>query len=375
MRVLFVSGVSVGGAARSTYELAAVLERRGHAVATLMKIDEDEATTERHKRALNATVRAGRHPIGRATLPVLERYRRSIGRRRSEVDGHPFPAWRAVQPENAFCDVVAEFRPDLVVVNSIERPAWRMIRSECARRTIPTVLYLREASGVRHLVDPPAPPDLLIANAEAHAIEARDVGFACTVVPSVVDTTRCIVTPTRERVVFVNPVPVYGVDLAFAIAQACPDIGFDFVESWPLSDDDRRTLTTRCSELGNVALIPFQQDVRDVYRPARVLLMLCTVPSRPRVVLEAQASGIPVVAVDRPGHGEVVGPGGVLVAPDAALASWVDAIRAMFDDTRHYEGLVGAATAHAVRHDALPDAVADAFEHAVAGLVTTRVDR
>lgn len=369
MRVLFVSGVSVGGAARSTHELAAELRRRGHSSATLMKIDEDVETTERHKRALNATVKAGRSPLGRLALPAIERHRRSIGRDRVVEPGHEHPAWRAAQPENAFVDALADVQPDLVVVNSIERPAWRMIRDECRRRSIPTVLYLREATGVRHLVDPPAPPDVLLANAEAHAIEARAVGFECAVVPSMVDTQRCVVEPTRDRVVMVNPVAIYGIDLALAIAEACPDIPFTFVESWPLDDTERAELLAACDRLGNAQLVPFCSDPRDVYRPARVLLMLCTVPSRPRVVLEAQASGIPVIAVDRPGHGEVVGPGGVLVAPGAELSEWAAAVRRMFEDPDHYAGLVQAAQTHAARHDATPDAVATAFERAVAPLL------
>ena len=63
MNVLFVSGTSVGGAARSTYELAHELTQRGHQAATLMVSDEATTTIHRHKRFLNAAVKTSRVSI------------------------------------------------------------------------------------------------------------------------------------------------------------------------------------------------------------------------------------------------------------------------------------------------------------------------
>ena len=45
----------------------------------------------------------------------------------------------------------------------------------------------------------------------------------------------------------------------------------------------------------------------------------------------ARANGIPVLASDRPGHGEAVGPGGILVDPDAPIDTWVDALARLKD--------------------------------------------
>ncbi len=371
MRLLFVSGTSVGGAARSTYELAEIMRQRGHTVATLMTDDAATAVIERHKRWLNSCVKLDRHPLTRPFATVVNSLRRTIGCARSHAAGHAHPAWTCPLPENAFEATFRECTPDVVIVNSVERPAWRYIRQFCADLGIPTVLYVREASGVRHLVDPPAAASIIMANAEAHAVEVRALGFDCAVVPSVVETEKCITATDRTEIVMVNPVTMYGIDLALDIAQRLHHLPFTFVESWPLTEHERDALTKKCRTLGNARLLPYQDDPRQVYAHAKVLLMLCTVASRPRVVLEAQANGIPVLAVDRPGHGEVVGPGGILVAPDALLDEWVETLSNLWNDADLYEQLRLAALDHARRHDATPTAVAERFESLLATHVGT----
>ena len=365
----------MGGAARSTHELAAVLLERDHHCATLMTSDTEVATIRRHKRILNLSVKSQRHQATEILRPAVEFVRSRIGAHRVRDVTRAYPAWTSALPENALNATILKFRPDIVVTNSIERPAWRQIRDLCVMHRIPTVFYIREASGVRHLIDPPSPPDLLLANAEAHAIEARVAGFDCAVVPSVVNTERSRVTSQRTHVVLVNPVPIYGVELAIEIAACCPEIPFTFVESWPLSDRERLELDDRCTDLGNCELLPFQADARNIYRHARAMLMLCTVPSRPRVIPEAQANGIPVVAVDRPGHGEAVGSGGILIDPQAPLTTWVTQLRRLWHDDIHYQQLCDEALRHASRSDATPLAVVQRFESLVEPLMTQSAKR
>ncbi len=64
--------------------------------------------------------------------------------------------------------------------------------------------------------------------------------------------------------------------------------------------------------------------MKQVYRSAKLILM----PSMweeawGRVATEAQFSGIPVIASNRGGLPESVGPGGVLLDPDGPLEPWV----------------------------------------------------
>ena len=93
-------------------------------------------------------------------------------------------------PENAYRTVRARFRPDVVVASSIDRVSWRRLRAQLVAGGIPSVLYLREASGLGHLTRSGAAPDLLLANAASLAEGARAAGYECEVVPSVVETER-----------------------------------------------------------------------------------------------------------------------------------------------------------------------------------------
>ncbi len=372
MRILFVSGTSVGGAARSTHELADALAERGHDVVTLMRVDEDERARDRHDRLLDGetklAARGGRVPASLARTAGAVKRRVGTRLQPDPAGGGGHPAWRVPIVENAVGPLLRRHESDVVVVNSVERTAWREIRALLMARGVPSVLYLRETTGLRHLADPPTPPDLLLANAEAHAEGARRLGFACEYVPSVVQLDACRVESTRDHVLFVNPVPLYGVDVAVGLASARPDIPFVFQESWPISPADRAALGVALRALPNVELRAATDRPADVYRDARVLLFACTVPSRPRVVLEAQVNGIPVVAVDRPGHDEAVGPGGLLVPPGADLARWQEALAAVWDDADAYTRLSTAARAHAGRPEVAPDLVVARFEELVGGV-------
>src|SRR5690606_8931945 len=121
--------------------------------------------------------------------------------------------------------------------------------------------------------------------------------------------------------------------VAFGLAERRPDIPFLFVEAWRLSPDVRRAFRDRAARLPNVEWSERVSDMRTVYRRARIAL----VPSAweeawGRIVTEAQVSGIPVLASDRGGLPESVGPGGLLVDAEAPLEAWADALTRLWDD-------------------------------------------
>jgi glycosyltransferase involved in cell wall biosynthesis len=68
-----------------------------------------------------------------------------------------------------------------------------------------------------------------------------------------------------------------------------------------------------------------------------------------RVVSEAQASGIPVLASRRGGLPEAVGAGGILVDAESDIAAWQAALARLWDDGDAYAGYCAAAFAHAAR--------------------------
>ncbi len=110
-------------------------------------------------------------------------------------------------------------------------------------------------------------------------------------------------------------------------------------------------------------------DPGAVYADARVLLAPFLLDGRPRVVLEAQANGIPVLASDLPALRETVGEDGQFVGADAPALEWAAALGELIDDPIRYRRASDAARAHAHREEVDPDVIVSRFERALADLV------
>jgi glycosyltransferase involved in cell wall biosynthesis len=103
------------------------------------------------------------------------------------------------------------------------------------------------------------------------------------------------------------------------------------------------------------------RELDQIYADARVLFAPYE-DSRPRVVAEAQANGLPVLGARVPGLVEAIGPGGVLVDFDAPAEAWAEALASLWDDPAEYQRVSEAARAHSQRHDMRPDLLAQQFE-------------
>ncbi len=119
----------------------------------------------------------------------------------------------------------------------------------------------------------------------------------------------------------------------------------------------------KLSALSNVSFLASQKDMRKVYGKCKLLLA----PSLweeayGRVVTEAQFSGIPVVASNRGGLPEAVGPGGILIDPDGPVEEWVSAIRELWNNNEFYREMSAAATAYAHRPEMSYAFLLDAME-------------
>ncbi len=367
MRILFVSGVAVGGSARSTRELADHLAQRGHDVATLLQVERARRRRYLHTRAVNLTVKLGASPLTRPVAGAAA----TIGRRPVRTPGPSnVESWETFLPQNSLSAVIGSFHPDVVVTSSIDRMAWRRIRRLLQKRGIPSVLYVREHNAFGHLTVSAAPPDLLIANARAHEDTARRLGHHAITIPSLVSVRHCLVESRRERVLLVNPTPLYGLDIALGVVRARPGVLFTFAPSTPLEPAARDALLAEIGRCPNVELREFDPDARRLYADASVLLAPYRSNGRPRVVLEAQANGIPVLGSDLPAVQEAIGPGGIVLAADLPVDAWAAALDRMLEPAT-YGRLADAARRHARRPEVDPDAIAERFERALADLVAT----
>lgn len=366
MNILFVSSTRSGGSGLSQRQLAARLIARGHRVVVLADPEEGHRLTRYvYRRQVNLSTKLRGSPI----RPLLLALQRPLGRGVAPAPEYEVPVFFSPVPEHAYRTVRRRFSPDVVVASSIDRVSWRRLRAQLRADGIPSVLYLREDAGQGHLSITNAPPDLLMANAGSLAQRARAAGFECVVIPSAIETGNTSVDSSRERVLLVNPIPSHGVDRLWAVARARQDIAFAAQESWPLSEAARAQVVAEAASLSNVEFRPRTSDLRVIYRDARLLLVPHRLDNRPRVVAEAQANGIPVVASAYPGLVEAVGPGGVLVDPEAPEEAWIEAVAHLWDDTSHYERLVKAALEHSARPEINPETVTSRFEKALRGLL------
>ncbi len=365
MRLLFVSSTTVGGSGRSQRELAARLRARGHEVELLVD-DDRPARVERwaygHLSDLAARLRG--RPGGRFADWLARRPGWRMGR--LDLDGTHHRT--SVAPENALARVLDTWMPDVVVANSLERLGWRTVHEVSRRRDVPTVLYIRETDSLHHL-ELGEVPDLLVANAESLQATLVAQGFSCAFVPSVIDVDVTRTESRRAVALAINPIPSRGSALVWTIAEGAPEIPVVAQESWPLEGRELADVLEHVASLPNLEFRRAAPPGPALYGDARVLLVPYLVDNRPRVIAEAQANGIPVIAADIPALREAIGAGGLTVPLDDP-AAWVDALRAVWSDAERYDQLVRAAREHSVRPEIDPDAVAAAFEH----LVTTMLD-
>jgi len=178
---------------------------------------------------------------------------------------------------------------------------------------------------------------------------------------------------SRRHVLFVNPVHVKGVEIAFAIAKLRPDIHFIFLEGWPLGRDKFSQLKKRGESLGNVTVVRRTSDMRIYYGQARILMVPSTCEEAwGRVVTEAQINGIPVLASDRGGLPKSVGQGGILVDPSADIEKWVEALSRLWDDETAYEMFSKLALNHANRIEIQPQFIVERFVEIVKSVVARK---
>lgn len=149
-------------------------------------------------------------------------------------------------------------------------------------------------------------------------------------------------------ITMINPHRVKGFSTFLEIARKLPEQRFLVVESWPLAQDDKRSLLDTISKLGNVEYSDRVPNIETIYRKTKLLL----VPSIweeafGRVVIEAESCGIPVIASARGGLPEAVGQGGVCIEDYLNADVWVKEIRSLLDQPARYRELSELAVAHA----------------------------
>lgn len=318
MNILFATGHAYlpqthGGLQNSTHELCQQLIRKGHNVAVLASLRRNGWI------GWNARIRGRLHAMASG-----------ISLARDVWPG--YPVWRSWKPWNALPEVVERQKTDAIVVLSVQAAP---MAAAAEKTGLPFLMQLLDVEfdelGGDFSTFHARP---CIANSRFTAATYREAfGVEPTVIYPLIDPdsyrTRCM----GDKVVFINPAKKKGVDIAIAVARLLPSIEFLFVETWPLLPQTRARLLEALSGLPNVTLCGPFRDMRPIYSQARVLLVPSTWnEAYGRVAMEAQINGIPVVASDRGGLPEAVGPGGLVIASDAPAETWAGAVRDLHSD-------------------------------------------
>jgi glycosyltransferase involved in cell wall biosynthesis len=342
MRILFATNHPflpqfVGGSERSTHDLCRLLIARGDEVAVLSGLRTGDVCWFWNR------MRAKLRPRYQFPMGTFQGYA-------------VFRGWDVAR---GAAEVVRRFAPDAVVVQAGE--PLRLARVFDALG-VPTLVYLRDTEHLDWDSATRLDRVSFAANSRFVATRARErLAVQADVIPPVIDYPAFITRTKRRTATLINPHPKKGVHIALSLAEARRDIPFEFIESWH-APRVQRALRSEASKLPNIRWRGPTLQATKIFQNTRILL----VPSQSeeawgRVVNEAQASGIPVIASKLGGLPESVGRGGVLVSPHDDPTKWLRSLSRLWDDPAEYGRLSTAAHHNVRRPDLQPDRLFSAF--------------
>jgi len=297
---------------------------------------------------------------GVAVAVCAERAESAAPFTRDEALGYPI--YRTPHPLRGFGAVLADWKPDIAIYPF--GPRSLPLVALGLQAGVKATLHVTNIESTDLAANPVVRPDIqLVANSAftARRIETL-LGVRAPVMPPLIEPEHYRVEPAGDSILLVNPSLRKGAELFFRLAEARPHISFLAVESWPIGDAWRTVLMNRARALGNVALWPPVEDMREAYARARLILM----PSIHeetfgRVVAEAQVSGIPALVSDRGALSETLGGGGIAVPLDSGLDAWLAALDQLSQDPAFHAQCAAAALAGARQADRAPDRIAERF--------------
>ena len=361
MRILFATGRPFypdlfGGAERSMYALLLGLSGLGHTCESLATIDGSSASVR--------WLRLKRLALGRfGVCPCVTRI----------VGGMSFKRTHSWTFSEAFMNRVDSFQPDVVIT---QLGMARQICRWSLERNLRTVVFIRDAEdlGFRRGDRCTLRADF-IANSKFISQWAGTVlGVNAPVVYPPICTSEFVMNKEGNHILFINPVREKGLHLAADIARLLPDQKFVFLESWPLTIEQQRELEEEIGRLRNVRFLNRREEVQSIFDLAKLLI----VPSSweeafGRVIVEAQACGIPVIGRDIGGISEAVGLGGKLIERDVGADGWASTISSVLGNRAEYNGLREKAVNNAHTGPWQTDTAVDAFARVITSPLQTHV--
>jgi len=284
-----------------------------------------------------------------------------------------YPVIRMPDPIAALGTVAAAAEPDALVVLTGDNTVPMVIAAMATG--LPLGVYIhnvefREMQGVLL----PDPAIQYFANSRFTAKRLNSLfGIQSEVLLPLVQPQSYGFRTTREKILFINPTILKGVEVFFGIAGRLPDLQFRVAESWNINGPWRDYCHSRAEALNNIEWVAPTRNPETLYGAAKVLLMPSVwEESFGRSALEAQLSGIPVLASRRGGLPEAVGEGGILLEADAAADAWSEALDRVCSDRQLYDELSAKALANASRVEFTPDMIVATLLTSLRGHIGSR---
>ncbi len=354
MKILFLTShchlpILFGGVELTTDNLAHRCMRAGHEVAVLSSLGKGNDWF-----SFKSRMRTKFLPIGLAADGVCG-----------------YPVHRVWDPVKSVGGIAQYRKPDVAI---IQFGAQNSLAHAALTAHIPIVYYLHDTRFDFKAADRPIlERGRFIANSgfTARALHDRtDCGSV--IIPPLVEPENYRNDRPGGAVLFVNPNPLKGLDVALTLAEQCPDIPFIFVENWgTLSDEEQKISAGRAAKLGNIEWLKPTGDMKSLYARAKIVLAPSGAPhmgkpvdwieSWGRIATEAHFSGIPVIASNQGGLPESVGPGGILVDPNADISLWKAALRSLWDDPQRYAEVSSQALKYSQRPEIQPQKLFEDF--------------
>lgn len=229
---------------------------------------------------------------------------------------------------------------DLLVVNSMRRlDLDRVIRLARSKRSL-VCWYLREDSSLVHAAEVGTAVDVLIANSQPLAAATEGItGRRCHFVPSALSLDGLEPPEQRKVILLINIQPGWGVDEAISLGRRLPHQHVVLQESWPLDKPGMDAVLTRVRETPNIE-VRRRAARSTIYRDTRVMIVPHAAASeglhRPRVALETQSLGIPMIAADTPGLAAVAASADLLIPIGSPIDRWEEAVQRVDADFDRY---------------------------------------
>lgn len=345
MRVIFAANElhfpdNMGGSRMDVHDLAITLQEQGHQVAVL------------------AILRGRNRLLGYRAVETLTG--RCVLHRVDTRNGYETFRCGSWQIRRFLRAAMARDVPDLLIAQG---PGGAQLAGAAARRGVPAIMRLTSAGETELLAreahtDPRIyrairdPLVTVVAVSRFVATLAKDqMNISPAVIYPPVRLPACTAQNRKpEHITFVNPIPMKGLGLALRVADLLPHRRFLFVEAWNMRSDERAALDREVSRRPNVSFQRRSPGLASVYRSTALLLVPSQCPEAfSRVVLEACANGIPVVASRTGGLPEAMGESGVLLDAGDPAGRWADTIEGILTDQARQRHLEATARLNAQR--------------------------